>query len=357
MPVVHGSGLHARDRPGAGRRSGADAGRGGADPLGRPHHRLLRPAAAGHRRGVRDSPRRALAGAGRRTAGAAAERAARRPAPADVSGPAQGAPEPRGVVRGRAAPVAPPAHDLHVTRRAGIGGAVHVAAALCCLRRRTVAPGEPGGNGRRPVDLRGQPALGRAGARLLQRTQPRSDPRDDRRAGHPRDHRAAAVPGRRRRGLPDPRPGGGHALGRRGAAHPAGDPDRIRPDGRALHPRRAVDRPAPAGQPQAHRHPRATPRPGQHGAGGRARRGHDAGRRPPDRHGPGGRRARWPRRRRGHPRSGAGRPRFGHRRVPVRAAADRDALGTSAPGAAGCRSMGPASTTCATSTSRSRSAS
>ena len=33
----------------------ADAGRGSADPLGRPHHLLLRPPAAGDRRGVRDS--------------------------------------------------------------------------------------------------------------------------------------------------------------------------------------------------------------------------------------------------------------------------------------------------------------
>ena len=40
--------------------------------------------------------------------------------------------------------------------------------------------------------------------------------------------------------------GGGHARGRRGAAHPARDPDRQRPGGRAVHPRRAVDRPAPA---------------------------------------------------------------------------------------------------------------
>ena len=39
-----------------------------------------------------------------------------------------------------------------------------------------------------------------------------------------------------------------HALGRRGAAHPAGHADRQLAGGRALHPRRAVDRPAPARQ-------------------------------------------------------------------------------------------------------------
>ena len=40
----------------------------------------------------------------------------------------------------------------------------------------------------------------------------------------------------------------GHPLRRRGAAHPAGDADRLVAGRRALHPRRAVDRPAPARQ-------------------------------------------------------------------------------------------------------------
>ena len=40
----------------------------------------------------------------------------------------------------------------------------------------------------------------------------------------------------------------GHALRRRGAAHPPGDADRLRPDGRAVHPGRAEHRPAPARQ-------------------------------------------------------------------------------------------------------------
>ncbi len=41
-----------------------------------------------------------------------------------------------------------------------------------------------------------------------------------------------------------------HALGRRGAAHPARDAGRLEPAGRALRARRAVDRPAPARQPR-----------------------------------------------------------------------------------------------------------
>ena len=47
--------------------------------------------------------------------------------------------------------------------------------------------------------------------------------------------------------------GGGDAVGRRGAADPAGDPDRLLAGRRALHPRRAVDRPAPARQREADR--------------------------------------------------------------------------------------------------------
>ena len=45
----------------------------------------------------------------------------------------------------------------------------------------------------------------------------------------------------------------GTLVRRRGAAHPAGHPDRLRPGRRALRPRRAVDRPAPARQPPADR--------------------------------------------------------------------------------------------------------
>ena len=85
------------------------------------------------------------------------------------------------------------------------------------------------------------------------------------------------------RRLPDARAGGGHAVGRRGAADPAGHADRLAPGGRALHPRRALDRPAPARQRAADRHARAAARPRQHRDRGRARRGHDARGRPPGR--------------------------------------------------------------------------
>ena len=74
---------------------------------------------------------------------------------------------------------------------------------------------------------------------------------------------------------------------RRGAADPAGDPDRLVAGRRALHPRRALDRPAPARQRAPDRDARAAARPRQHGDRGRARRGHDARRRPPLDLGPG----------------------------------------------------------------------
>ena len=54
-----------------------------------------------------------------------------------------------------------------------------------------------------------------------------------------------------------PRPRRRHAVRRRGAAHPAGHPDRLRPGRRALRARRAVDRAAPARQPPADRDPRS----------------------------------------------------------------------------------------------------
>ena len=97
------------------------------------------------------------------------------------------------------------------------------------------------------------------------------------------------VPRERRRRLPVDGPRGGDAVGRRGAADPARDADRLRRCRRALHPRRAVDRPAPARQREADRDAAAAARPRQHRARGRARRGHDARRRPPDRHGARGR--------------------------------------------------------------------
>ena len=90
------------------------------------------------------------------------------------------------------------------------------------------------------------------------------------RAAHPaRDPRPAAVPGRCRAGLPDAGARFRHAVRRRDPAHPAGQPDRLRPDRRAVCAGRAVDRPAPARQRTPAGHAAAAARPRQHRAGGR----------------------------------------------------------------------------------------
>ena len=113
----------------------------------------------------------------------------------------------------------------------------------------------------------------------------------------------------------------GHAVRRRMPAHPAGQPDRLRPDRRAVRAGRAVDRPAPARQRTPADHAAAAARPRQHRAGGGTRRGRDPRRRSRDGHGAGGRRERRPRRRRGHARGDRRQSEIADRRLPVRAAA------------------------------------
>ena len=136
--------------------------------------------------------------------------------------------------------------------------------------------------------------------------------------------RPARLPRRRRARLPDPGPDERDAVRRRGPAHPAGDPDRDDADGRPVHPGRAIDRPPPARQREAHRDPHPAARPGQHGPRRRARRGDD-----PDgglgrRHRPGGRRARWRDRGQRDARGGPRRAALDHRRVPARRAGRPD---------------------------------
>ena len=125
---------------------------------------------------------------------------------------------------------------------------------------------------------------------------------DHRRADPARDPGAAAVPERRRRRLPHARAQRGDAVGRRRAAHPARDADRREPDRRAVRARRAVDRPAPARQPQAAGDARAAARSRQHRHRRRARRGDDPHGRLRDRPRTRRRRARRPRHLPGHAR-------------------------------------------------------
>ena len=85
---------------------------------------------------------------------------------------------------------------------------------------------------------------------------------------------APRLPRGGRPGLPHARPLGADALGRRGAAHPAGRAARLQPARRVLHPRRADHRPAPARQRDPARRAGEARGQGQHAGGGRARRGH-----------------------------------------------------------------------------------
>ena len=140
----------------------------------------------------------------------------------------------------------------------------------------------------------------RRGARVDRGARADRDRARDRAPGRARDRRAAALPRLGRDRLPLARAHGDHALGRRGAADPARDPDRLEPGRRPLHPRRALDRPAPARQREADRDARAPARPRQHRDRGRARRGHDPRRRPRRRPRSRRRRARGRGGRRGH---------------------------------------------------------
>ncbi len=89
----------------------------------------------------------------------------------------------------------------------------------------------------------------------------------------PRRRRPARAASRRRPRLPVARQAGGHALGRRGAAHPAGDRNRQRTDRDHLRARRADRRAPPAGYRQAARVAAKPAGCGEHGRRGRARRG------------------------------------------------------------------------------------
>ena len=114
---------------------------------------------------------------------------------------------------------------------------------------------------------------------------------------------------------------------------------------------------APARQPPADRHARATPRPRQHRARRRARRGDDPGRRPCRRHRAGCGRARRRGRVLGHGEGPPPHEGLDHRSVPRRQAIDPGAGEASrCPATTGSSSAARRSTTSATSTSRSRSA-
>jgi hypothetical protein len=196
----------------------------------------------------------------------------------------------------------------------------------------------------------------RGGAkRTLPEPGPDRRARADRRRDPEGGERAPGLPAGRGPRVPDARPGGGHAVGRRGAADPPGVAARLRAVGRDVRARRAVDRPAPARQPAPDRDAAPAARSRQQRdrrrarrrdhRGGRSRRRLRSRRRAPGRARGG----------RGHARRHQGQPRLADRQVPGGRRAHRDPRERRKPKGFS-RSRARASTTCATSTSTFRSA-
>ena len=294
----------------------------------RPRGRLLPQAAQRAGRGARLRPEHALGGPPRQGPEVDPRRS-----------PDQGA-------RGHHQPLRPPARLLRRVRGRAVlhrasaprGRVRHQPGALRGLHARGGLPGlrgQPAQAGvarrdaarprRRPQHRRGVRAADQRDRRVPARSRPDHPRAPDRRAGAQGDPGAAQLPARRRSRLPLPRPALGLAVRGRGAADPAGHPDRRRPRRRPLRPRRALDRAPPARQQAAHRDAGPAQGPRQHPDRRRARRGHDPHGRLGGRHRPGRRRARRPGRAQRH-RAGPARPRrLDDRAVPLRSARDPDA--------------------------------
>ena len=226
----------------------------------------------------------------------------------------------RGALRGDHPVAAAPPRRVRVRLVARADRAVHARGGLPRVQGRPPQARVAGRHRRRAQHLRAVQPLHRQRRRRHGGPGAQRPRAHDRRPGLQGSARAHAVPARRGPRLPVAGPLGRHALGRRGAAHPPGQPDRQRPRRRALRARRALHRPAPARQPAPHRHAGAAAQPGQHGHRGRARRGDHPHRRLRGRHRPGGGGARRQRRARrpGHrPRRAAHQQGVHHGAVPV----------------------------------------
>ncbi len=151
-----------------------------------------------------------------------------------------------------------------------------------CLPRLPGRPTQSSGAGRalsrafhrRPLGPHGRPDRRRAGRAATEPARDRHRPRSPERGSPP-----ARLSLRGRAWLSGARPRRAHALGRRGAAPPARGPARLQSARRLLCAGRAHHRAASARSPTAARDPGPTPGQGQHGRGGRARRGDDPARR------------------------------------------------------------------------------
>jgi excinuclease ABC subunit A len=105
---------------------------------------------------------------------------------------------------------------------------------------------------------------------VVRRAQAHQVAGEDRGADPEGDRRAARLPAERGPGIPHARSRQRHALGRRGAAHPAGHAGGQRACRRVLRARRTHDRPAPARQRPPGGHAAAPDRHRQHGDRGGA---------------------------------------------------------------------------------------
>ncbi len=153
------------------------------------------------------------------------------------------------------------------------------------LPRRESPRDEAAVHRRRQDHLRRRPAPFRRTARVSRHHQADRPRRRCRTAGAEGDPRPAGAAPRDRPRLPELQSPIGHAVGRRIAADPVVDADRLRVDGHALRARRAEHRPAPERQRQDDCDAGESSRHRQHGDRRRARRGHDPRRRPSRRDG------------------------------------------------------------------------
>ncbi len=323
MSPLHRARRAARDRPRSPRSRYVALDRGGrARPVDDRKPELLRLGDRGDRGALRDPARRAVARARDRAAGSVPARDGGREDLRDVPQPdGPEAPVHDGVRGSPQQPAAAlPRDGLVACARPHRG--VHELPTVPGVPRRAAQAGGARRDDRRSLDPRVHADVGCTCAPVRRRA-PADEDRGAHRSAHPQGGaRAAHVPRERRRRLPPARPGGEDALRRRGSAVAAGDADRVAARRRPLHPRRAVDRAAPARQRTAHRHAREAPRRRQHRPRRRARRADDArvrlGGRPRAWRG----RARRRDRRRGCRGDDRGHSRLGHGGIPERQAPD-----------------------------------
>ena len=229
VPALHGSRVAARDRPRPARPRPEPLDRGGrARPVVARRAGLLR---VGHPRGGRPVRDRSLDPLARARPGGAGPLPAgdgRRPDPRDVPEPdGPQAPVHDGVRGPPHEPPAPlPRDGLGPPARADRG--VHVDATVPGLPRGPPQARGARGHGRGEVDPRVLASVGDGRAPVRRRALADADGGADRAEDPEGDPRAADVPRRRRRRLPQSRPRCPNPLGRRGAEAAARDADRAR---------------------------------------------------------------------------------------------------------------------------------